>query len=208
MKLKRIMMGTKIWNILSLEFKIKIFGSKYKFKREQEYDGPLLWDFIQWRINPSMIFGASILKDEIKLKITMDFSNNIIKYNIWLDDTRDLIIKEDGRDRYNEYIFSIFRAYLSCNIEEFITTIKDKKKKWTQGKLGANYSHRDLEDIGWLTYKNLVSNKLWTRGVETKAKEHEKIYIALATQMMQKISIMQKNLTTRSPDEKGGKLGG
>ena len=41
-KLKHIMMGTKICNMLSSAFKIEIFGSKKEFKKDQEYVGPLL----------------------------------------------------------------------------------------------------------------------------------------------------------------------
>ena len=108
-------MPTKIWNSLSSEFKIEISGSKQEFKREQKYVGPLLLDFIRRRINPTTTVGASILKDELESKTAADFGHDIVKYNTWFDDTRKYIIKEDGKDSYNEYLRSMFCAYLLCN---------------------------------------------------------------------------------------------
>ena len=61
-----------------------------------------------------------------------------------------MIIKEEG-DGYNEYLRSMFRAYLSCDDNEFADTIKDERRKWTQGKLGTSYTYRDLMDLGRLT---------------------------------------------------------
>ena len=62
-QLKHVMMGKKLWDSLSSTFKIVISGSKIDFMRGQEYDGPLLWDFIRRRINPTITVGASKLKD-------------------------------------------------------------------------------------------------------------------------------------------------
>ena len=89
------MLGNKIWNSLSSPFKIEIIGSKMDFKRANEYDGLLLWDFICRRINPSTTVGASKLKDKIESMKPAQFENNIIKYNTWFEDTRDAIIKEE-----------------------------------------------------------------------------------------------------------------
>jgi len=107
-KLKHIMMGTKIWNSLSSKFKIEISGSKQELKKYQEYVGPLLWDFT-WRvINPMTTVSASILKDDPDSKTAANFGHNIITYNTWFDDTRESIIEEDGKDSYNEYLRSMF----------------------------------------------------------------------------------------------------
>ena len=133
MKLNHIMMGTKIWNSLSSAFKIEISGSKKEFKKDQEYGGPLLWDFIHRRINPTITVGASILKNELESKTTADFGHNITKYNNLFDDTREAIIKEVGKDPYNEYLRSMFRVYLLCDNKEFNGDIKDEKRIWTQG---------------------------------------------------------------------------
>ena len=126
-------MGTKIWNSLSSAFKIEISGSKKEFKKDQEYGGPLLWDFIHRRINPTITVGASILKNELESKTTADFGHNITKYNNLFDDTREAIIKEVGKDPYNEYLRSMFRVYLLCDNKEFNGDIKDEKRIWTQG---------------------------------------------------------------------------
>lgn len=67
------------------------------------------------------------------------------------------------------------RAYLSCNDAEFVDTIKDERRKWTQGKLGPAYSYRDLMDLGRLAYNSLVDEESWsTKGV--KPKDAEKNY--------------------------------
>ena len=60
------------------------------------------------------------------------FNNGIIKHNTWLEDTREIIIKEEG-DSYNKYLCSMFRGYLSRDDKEIIDAIKDEGRKWTQG---------------------------------------------------------------------------
>ena len=94
-KLKHVMMDNKLWNSLSSAFKIDITGSKEDYSCGQENDGPLLWDFICCRINPTTTVSASKLKDEIKSTKASAFDNNIIKYNTWFEDTRERIIKEE-----------------------------------------------------------------------------------------------------------------
>ena len=149
-RLKHVMMGEKLWNSLSSNFKIDITGSVDKFQRGQETDGPLLWDFIRRRINPTTTVGASKLKDEIEAMTAASFENNIVKYNTWFEDTRDKILKEEG-EGYNEYLRSMFRAYLACKNTEFVEAIKDERRRWTQGKLGASYTYLDLMELGRLT---------------------------------------------------------
>ena len=127
-RLKNVMMGNKIWKSLSSSFKIEISGSQDEFMRSEENDGPLLWDFIRRRINPTTTVGASRLKDEIESKTASAFGNDILQYNIWFEDTRDKIFKEEG-DGYNEYLCSMFRAYMTCDDEEFVDNIKDECMK-------------------------------------------------------------------------------
>ena len=128
-KQKHVMLGNKIWNSLSSDFKIEIIGSKLEYQRGRENDGPLLWDFIRRRINPTTTVGASKLKDEIETTKPSLFSNDIIKYNTWFEDTRTSIIKEEGPG-YNEYLRSVFRAYSSYDDGKFLDTIKDERRKW------------------------------------------------------------------------------
>ena len=75
---------------------------------------------------------ASKLKDEMETKNVSAFNNGIIKHNTWLEDTREIIIKEEG-DSYNKYLCSMFRGYLSRDDKEIIDAIKDEGRKWTQG---------------------------------------------------------------------------
>jgi len=95
-QLKHVMMGNKLWESLSSAFKTDISGSKSEYQRCQENDRPLLWDFICRRINPATAVEASKLKDDIKGTKVSAFDNNIVKYNTWLDDTREFIIKKEG----------------------------------------------------------------------------------------------------------------
>ena len=125
---------------------VKIIGSKLEYQRGRENDGPLLWDFIRRRINPTTTVGASKLKDEIETTKPSLFSNDIIKYNTWFEDTRTSIIKEESPG-YNEYLRSVFRAYSSYNDGEFLDTIKDERRKWVQGKLPESYSYLSLIHI-------------------------------------------------------------
>ena len=197
-QLKHVMMGNKIWESLSSNFKIEISGSKAEFQRCNEIVGPLLWDFIRRRINPTTTVGASKLKDDIEGTKVSAFDNDIVKYNTWFDDTRELIIKEEG-DGYNEYLRSMFRAYLSCDDKEFADTIKDERRKWTQGKLGTSYTYRDLMDLGRLTYNNLLDEGSWNSNGSAK-KSDEKNYLALATEIMTKL----KSYSDRDSGSNGG----
>ena len=115
----------------------------------------LLCDFIRRQINPTKTIRASNLKDDIEDTKLSEFDNNIVKYNTWFEETRDNIIKEEG-DGYNEYLRLMFRAYLSCDNEEFLDAIKDERRQWMQGKLGTTYTYRDLMDLGRLTYNILL----------------------------------------------------
>jgi hypothetical protein len=57
-QLRHIIMGSKIWKSLKSEVQIEYAGQNNEFKRGQEYDGSLLWDFIRRRVSPSTTVGA------------------------------------------------------------------------------------------------------------------------------------------------------
>ena len=126
-KLKHVMMGSKIWNSLTSKFQIDIQGSRSQFQREQECDGPLLFDFIRRSINPSTTVGASKLKDDIEAKTLADFKFSVTAYNTWFEDTREKIVKEEGNG-YNEYMRSLFRAYLTSSNDEFMDAISAERR--------------------------------------------------------------------------------
>ena len=69
-KLRYIILGYQLWNILLPAFKVGLIGSKNKFQRVQEYGVPLPMDFICRHINPTPIFRASKLKDKIGITKT------------------------------------------------------------------------------------------------------------------------------------------
>ena len=78
-------------------------------------------------MNPTTTVGASKLKGAIKTKELADFDDDVIKYNAWFEDTRELIIKKEG-EGYNEYSCSLFRAYKACSNLEFQETIVAERK--------------------------------------------------------------------------------
>ena len=104
-KLKHIIVGKKIWNSLTLEYKVEISGKQSEFKRGREYDGVHFWDFIMRRFNPMTTVSMSNYKAEIEKVTLTQFDNDIIKFNTWFDDTRSNIIREEGKG-YNEHLTS------------------------------------------------------------------------------------------------------
>ena len=204
-RLKHVMMGQMIWNSLTSFFQIDIMPHKSDFQRNQEYDGPLLWDYIRCRVKPSTTVGASKLKDELENKTLSDFGNNVIKYNSWFVDTRDQIIREEG-DGYNEYTRSLFRAYKTSPNEEFRDAIASEKRNWTQGKLPVSYTFLDLMELARLEFNNLVEDDTWeTNRSKLDAENQESKILALATEILDKV-----NVTQRPGSESGTKntLGG
>ena len=207
-KLKHVMLGTKLWASLTSDFNIEIQGDQEEYKHGHEYDGPKLWDYIRRRVNPTTTAGASKLKDMIESARLSDFSNNVIKFNTWFDDTRKSIIKEEGEGRYNEYLRSLFKTYLGCGNMEFVESIKDEKRKWTQGKLPPMYDHRDLLELGRVTYNNISQDEDGWKANEmdtgvrntTAAPSNEKNFLALATEL---INTLKQNKVPGKETEKG-----
>ena len=207
-KLKHVMLGTKLWASLTSDFKIEIQGDQEEYKHGHEYDGPKLWDYIRRHVSPTTTVGASKLRDMIKSTRLSDFSNNVIKFNTWFDDTRKSIIKEEGKGRYNEYLRSLFKTYLGCGNMEFVESIKDEKRKWTQGKLPPMYDHRDLLELGRVTYNNISQDEDGWKANEmdmgvrntTTAPSNEKKFLALATEL---INTLKQNKGLGEETEKG-----
>ena len=184
-----------------------IQGSLGEFQRQQEPDGPLLWNFIRRRVQPSTTVGASRLKDEIENKTLADFGHNVIRYNTWFEDTRKEIVKEEG-DGYNEYLRSLFKGYLTSNSTEFKETISAEKRDWQQGRSPPSYSHRDLMDVGRIAYNNLVCEGAWkTATFAEKGTEEEKSknFLALITERVDRLEKISGNNPSGTPT--GGKHG-
>ena len=80
-QLKHVIMGAKLWNSLTSKFQIDIRVSQSKFKKEQKYDGPLLFYFIRRRVIPSTTARSSNLKDDIETKTLADFKYSVTNYN-------------------------------------------------------------------------------------------------------------------------------
>ena len=127
-------MGQKIWSSFKSKFQIEILGNNSEYKIGEEYDGPMLWDYIRRRIKTSTWVRASKLKGDIEKKEVRDFGNGVSKYNTWFEDTRRSIICKEG-EGYNKYLRQLFRAYLNCENKEFKKAVKEEHRKWIQNKL-------------------------------------------------------------------------
>ena len=180
-------MGAKLWNSLTPEFQIEIMGSREEYEKSDETDGPLLWDFVRRRINPTTTIGASRLKDAIETKTLADFDHDVVKFNTWFCDTRDLNIRDEGGG-YDEYLRSLFRAYQVSDQQEFKDTIAEEKRNWVHGKVKPGYSFRDLMEVARVTFNNLVEDESWTVRRKKVEKSEQKNYLALATQLLEKFS--------------------
>ena len=194
-RLKHVMMGNKIWNSLTASFQIDIMGGKHEYERNDEFDGPLLWDYIRRRVNPSTTVGASRLKDDIETKQLSDFDHDVIKYNTWFCDTREEILKEEG-EGFSEYLRSLFRAYQTSHNQDFLDAIAEEKRKWMQGRLGPDYSYLELMELGRLSFNNLVDDGAWSKTKKKVESEKEQHFLALATEILQQAQSAQGHTST------------
>ena len=211
-QLKHVMLGKKLWASLTSDFKIEIKGDQEEFKIGREYDGPKLWDYVRRRVNPTTTVGASKLKDEIETAKLSDHGYDVIKFNTWFCDTQKSIEKDEGKDKYNEYLRSLFRAYLDCDNAEFVAAIAEEKRRWTQGKLAPNYSHRELLELGRVTYNNIddadEDKAKWGKArpkAEKETPEEQKNFLALATQIMEKLGNSSQGNSSGDDTGKSGK---
>ena len=120
-----------------------------------------------------------------------EFSDDVVKFNTWFDDTRKNIIKEEGTGRYNEYLRSLFKTYLGCGNVEFVESINDEKRKWTQRKLSLDYDYKDLLELGRVTYNHISQDNGWSSNEPRIKRKHslggptiEKKFLALATELI------------------------
>ena len=150
---------------------------------QREYDGPLLWDFIRRRVNPSTSVRASKLKERLEKAKLEDFDHDVIRYNSWFDDMRGEITKEEG-EGYSEYLRTMFRTYLTSNNQSFLESINAEERDWMQGKVRPGYGYRDLMNLGRLTYNNLVNKGDWKATKETTQDDPANKYLALATEII------------------------
>ena len=205
-RLRHIILGNKLWASLTPDFQIELSGKTKEFKKGNEYDGPLLWDFIRRRVNPTTTVGASKLKEELENTSLDKFGDDIIKYNAWFDDMRTMIIRDEGPGKYNEYLRNLFRAYLTCSVEEFVDAVKDERRKWMQGKLTVEYDYGDLMDLGRVTYNNLIADDEWKKK-ESKLEKNkassgdEKNFLMLATEILRNIKDPKPNHSGSSSNE-------
>ena len=170
-RLCHVMMGHKIWNSLTSNFQLELIVDKDEFKLGGEFDGPLLWDFIRRRINPTTTVRASKLKEEIETAKLEDFDHDISHFHTWFQSQKKKIKKKEGEGKYNVYLRQLFRIYNTSNNNSFLQAIGEEERRWEQGRLGAHYSFRELLDLGRTTYNNLLDKKAWKTTEKRKMKK-------------------------------------
>ena len=106
-------------------------------------------------MNPTTTVGASNLKKSIEKVTLADHSYDLKTFNMWFESTRKEIIKEEGPGRYNEYLCQLSRAYKTHKSCQFLDAIAEEKRRWQQGKLGVNYTYRELLELRRITFNNL-----------------------------------------------------
>ena len=223
-KLKHAMLGNMIWNSLTADYQLEIGGESSidNFQRDNEFDGVELWYYIQKQVNPSTTTGAANLKDEIENANLKDFKYNIKEFNVWFANKRTAIIKEEGKELYNEYTRNIFKAYLTAKNQEFLEDIKDKKRKWRQGRVKADYDHTNVMEVALSSYNDIDADSKWGEGKsinpssssnnasKTTPKTEDAKFLALAAQICElKQSLAGKNTgNSNTGDSNNGNGGG
>ena len=189
LRLKHAMFGSLLWNSLTSSFQLEIVRQDQEnFREGNEYDGVKLWYFIRAHVNPTTTIGASGFKDEIESATMSIFKDDVKAYNTWFDDKRKAIIKEEGEGKYNEYIQSVFRTYLTLKNTEFVDTIKAKKREWSNGRKPDTYSYRDVMKLARTTFNNLNAEKGWKNPHDDNKEKEAKInddpkFLALTAQI-------------------------
>ena len=97
-------------------------------------NGPMLWDFIKKKANPSTRVGAAKLKSKIEKAKLSDHGDDVTKFNSWFEDTRKAIIAKEGTS-YNKFTRMLIQSYLHSNNKEFKVAIKEEEQRWIQDKL-------------------------------------------------------------------------
>ena len=224
-RLKHVILGKKIWETLTSNYKADLSADSSLFTRKENTDGILLLNYIIKDVKPSTTVGLNNIKDELETKKLTDFPSEDVKaYNKWFSGKRDEIRKAEGGSEYNEYIRNLFKGYLSGTNEEFKSAINDEKRKWVTDRLDRDYAWTDLKRFALVTYNNLVasneyvmedaSGSHWRGSAIKKTEPTEQVkFLAMLTQVLDSKGISDKKSTGRNtstpPDDmppKGWKL--
>ena len=167
------------------------------------------------------------MKGEIEAAKLADFDHDVSKFHTWFQSQKKKIKKEEGEGKYNEYLRQLFRIYNTSNNNSFLQAIGEEERRWEQGRLGANYSFRQLLDLGRTTYNNLLDKKAWktTEKDNSKDKKDEKAnapsddkevkFLALATEILKNLNNGGQNASSNNnptsgngnDDKNSGKVG-
>eukprot|EP00957_Ditylum_brightwellii_P131789 10050160-Ditylum_brightwellii.AAC.1 len=80
-KLKHVMLGNMIWDILTSNFQIELMGKETNFKQGDDFDETLLWHQIVTQINPSTKAAIGNLKDDLETTKMDNFGHDIREFN-------------------------------------------------------------------------------------------------------------------------------
>ena len=80
-KVKRIILGKRVWNRLTSKFQKESITDSNEFERSNECDGVVFWGYLRRTIILSTKVGASNIKSDIKAITLKSFNNNVLKKN-------------------------------------------------------------------------------------------------------------------------------
>ena len=182
--LKHVMLGRLLWNSMSPSFQLELLAEKDKFRRENEYEGLLLWHQIIKAVNPSTKLSVGNLKEELEGADLKDFEYNIKKFNTWFNDKRSMIIREAGTEGYSEYERCLFKTYRTARNKEFLDAINTERRNWMMGTQAKEYNHTDIQSFALKMYNNQTALREWET-TERKPEENnqESKFLALLAEV-------------------------
>ena len=134
-------------------------------------------------------------KNTIELKTLDDFECNIKNYNTWFKNTRNKIIKLEGKEIYEIYTRLIFKKYLTLNNDEIKATLKAKIEVMDTKKaiIEISLPRRHGKTAG-TSYNNLLAENEWYSVVkESKPKEENSNFLALIAKIEELTNNFSKN---------------
>eukprot|EP00957_Ditylum_brightwellii_P112166 8552012-Ditylum_brightwellii.AAC.1 len=191
-KLKHIMLGNMIWDSLTSDFQIKLMAEETSFKQGNDFDSALLWSHIVNHVNPLTKASIGNPKEKLESAKMDDFGQDMKKFNTWPFNQCNMIIKEDGKEGYTEYLHSLFQAYKTAKDKAFVKAIKNKKMKWMIGSLPLYYKHKDLLKFILKLFNNNKATYKWDRAAKEATKKSTEDTKFLAT--MTNLKLLKKEM--------------
>eukprot|EP00957_Ditylum_brightwellii_P200052 15250627-Ditylum_brightwellii.AAC.1 len=163
--------GSTTTSNLMPKFQLEMLAEEMLFKKEDDYDGLLLWCLIVEKVIPITNVSVTNLKDKLENTKLDDFGQGIKEFNTWFADKRNAIIREVGKERYTKYKRCLFKICCTTENKEFMLAISQERRDWMMDKHKAGYSYSDVMSFALKMYNNQRSLGEWkTKEALTKKK--------------------------------------